>query len=89
MGSCTATVHKGIVIKYLWNSFMFYQLSPVWRAERGQNPSVASDTGKGGGVGGGVAKDKEKHQKKYWRDNLEMRRWGRFSRGGKGVMEAK
>lgn len=52
MGSCTAAVHKGIVIKYLWNSFMFYQLSPVWRAERGQNPSVASDTGLG--VGGGA-----------------------------------
>lgn len=44
----------------------------------------------GGGLGGlGVAKDKEKHQKKYWRDNLEMRRCGRFSRGGKRVMEAK
>lgn len=88
MGSCTAAVHKGIVIKYLWNSFMCYQLSPVWRAERGQNPSVASDTGLGGG-GWGVAKDKEKHPKKYWRDNLEMRRCGRFSRGGKRVMEAK
>lgn len=48
---------------------MSYQLSPVRRAERGQNPSVASDTGKGGWrEGRGVAKDKEKHQKKYWRE---------------------
>lgn len=85
MGSCTSAVHKGIVIKYLWNSFMFYQLSPARRAERGQNPGVVSDTG----WGWGGAKDKEKHQKKYWRDRLEMRRCGRFSRGGKRVMEAK